>query len=174
MATDIPTVKNVLIPLDRYPHLNENQTLHDAVSELKLFTAGAKNRLRYNMLLVVNDQNQLIGKVTLADMLKALFPPLYESVKMKKFEGQETTFPNLAILLEDTILKECPAKASLPVKDFMSDTENYIQAETQILKTLMIMLNSGNYTLPVIEEDKIIGVIRHEEIFDAMCIHCNL
>lgn len=173
MAKDIPTIKNVLIPLERYPHLNENQTLHDAVNELKSFTAGAKNRLRYDMLLVVNDQNQLVGKATLVDILMALFPPLYETVKEKKFEGRETKYPNLAILLEDVVLKECSSKATKPIKGFMSNADSPIAADTPILKTLMIMINTRNYTLPVSDGNAIIGVIRHEEIFDAICSHCN-
>ncbi len=169
MATGIPTVRNVLIPLDRYPHINENQTLHDAVNELKSFTAGVNNRLLYDVLLVVNDQNQLVGRVTLADIMKALFPALYEAVKVKKFEGKGTEFPNLAILLEDIVIKECSMKAIKPVKEFMSDAESFIQADTQILKTLIIMLNTGYNNLPVIDGDAIIGVIRLEEVFLAMC-----
>ena len=174
MTADIPTIRNVLIPLDRYPHINENQTLHDAVTELKSFTAGVKNRLRYDGLLVINDQNQLVGKVTLVDILRALFPPLYETLEVNTFQGKESDFPNLAILLEDKVLNKCSLKASEPVKEIMSDAENFIEADTQILKTLTIMSNTGNYNLPVIDGNAIIGVIRIEEIFIAMCSYCNI
>jgi len=174
MATDLPKIRDILIPIERYPHLNENKTLKEAVAELKAYTAGVMNRLRYDVLLVVNDKNQLVGKVSLVDIMKALFPSLFETMKVEKFEGKGSSFPNLAILLEDTATKECSLRAGKPVKDFMSHDDFFLQADTQILKTLSIMLSSGNNNIPVIDDKKVIGVIRLEEIFLALCSHCNI
>ncbi|MBC8318499.1 MAG: CBS domain-containing protein [Desulfobulbaceae bacterium] len=174
MASDTLLVKDVLIPIERYPHLNENKSLYDAVQEFREFTVGEKNRLRYAEMLVVNDKNQLVGKIDLNGVLHALAPSLFASEKVGKYEGMGSDFPNLVILLEESFLKTCAEQRSVPVKDFMSEIKTTVTGDTPMLKTLMLMMNEKNHTFPVVEGNKVIGVIRLEEIFLDLCGHCKL
>jgi len=45
MTVDKLVVRDVLIPLDHYPHLNQSKSLHEGIREILSFTAGEKNRL---------------------------------------------------------------------------------------------------------------------------------
>ncbi|MBU0960846.1 MAG: hypothetical protein KKH60_04910, partial [Proteobacteria bacterium] len=54
-------IRDLVIPLDRYPNLNEHQTLQEAIQALMSFRAGQEERIQYGKLLVANDQNQLVG-----------------------------------------------------------------------------------------------------------------
>ena len=65
MASDNPVVRDLVIPLEDFPHLNENQTLHDAVEVLLSYKCGEYDRIRYAEILILNDRNQLTGRVTL-------------------------------------------------------------------------------------------------------------
>lgn len=174
MASDTLLVKNVLIPLENYPHLNENKSLYDAVQEFKEFTVEDTNRLRYAEMFVVNDDNQLVGKVDLNGIFHALAPSLFASEKVRKYEGKGAEFPNLAILLEESFLKTCGEQRTIPVKDFMSKIDHTVKPDTSMLKTLMLMMNAKNHTFPVVSDNKIVGVIRLEEIFLDICGYCKL
>jgi Mg/Co/Ni transporter MgtE len=175
VTKDIPIVRDYTIPLERYPNLNEKKTLRDAAKVIQSFTAGEKNQLiRYSDALVVNDQNQLAGRITMTDILHGLAPQLVESTKVQKFEGKTADFANLALLVEDSFFKECSLRWSKPVSSFMSPVENTVSADTHLLQTLLIMLNTKDYNLPVVDNEMIVGVIRMEEIFKAISSHCNL
>jgi predicted transcriptional regulator len=174
MASDTLVVRDVLIPLEHYPHLNENQSLFDAVQKIKEFTVGEKNRIRYAELFIVNNDNQLVGKIEIIDILHALAPSLFAADKVAKFEGKGMDFPNLAILLEDSFLKKCAEQATIAIKDFMVEIEDSVKADTPTLKTLMLMLNAKKYSFPVVDGREVIGVVRLEEIFLEICDHCKL
>lgn len=174
MAENFPLVRDVTIPLERYPHLNENQTLQDAITEIRSFAVGEKERIRYSCLLIVNDSNQLVGRITLNDLLHGLAPRLVEATKVEKFEGKGSEFPNLAILMEDSFFSDCKQQSQKKISEFMSKIPLMINADSPILKALAIMLNTENAVLPVVDGDKIIGVIRMEEIFAAITRQCAL
>jgi len=174
VTTEIPIVRDHTIPLERYPHLNEKTTLRDAAKVIHSFTAGEKNQLRYADALVVNDQNQLVGRITMTDILHGLAPQLVESTKVTKFEGKTAEFPNLALLMEDSFFKECSLRWNKPIGSFMSAVEHTISADTHLLQALLVMLNTRDFNLPVVANEEIVGVIRLEEIFKAISSRCNL
>jgi Mg/Co/Ni transporter MgtE len=174
MASDTLVVRDVLIPLERYPHLNENQSLLDSVQKIKEYTAGDRNQIRYAEVFVVNDENRLVGKIEIVDVLHALAPSLFAADKVAKFEGKGSDFPNLAILLEDSFLKKCSEQSTIPIKDFMAKIEDSVKADTPMLKALMLMLKAERYSFPVVDGSEVIGVVRLEEIFLELCNHCKL
>lgn len=174
MASDNPVVKDLIIPLARYPHLNESQTLHDADQIIHSHTYGENDRLRYAGLLVLNDQNQLIGRVTLQDMLQSLDARLQEASKVKGFEGKGAEFPNLTILWEDSFFVECTKRAHTLIKDIMSPIKHILKGSDPVLKALSIMLSTKEVVLPVVDEGRVIGVIRLEEIFKTISNKCKI
>ncbi|MBA3007913.1 MAG: CBS domain-containing protein [Proteobacteria bacterium] len=174
MAENFPLVRDVTILLDRYPHLNEHQTLQDAITEIHSFAVGEKERIRYSSLLIVNDSNQLVGKVTLNDLLHGLVPRLVEATKVEKFEGKGSEFSNLAILMEDSFFSNCKQQSQKKISEFMSKIPLMITADSPLLEALVMMLNTENTILPVVDEDKIIGVVCMEELFTAITSQCAL
>lgn len=173
MSTDNPVVKDFIIPLEKYPNLNENQTIHDAVQVIRSFICGENDHLRYAALLVLNDQNQLVGSVTLRDILRGLDPRFREFPKVKKFEGKGSEFPDLTILWEESFFVECTQRSHVPIKDFMSPI-HHVKGGDPILKALSIMLSTNDDILPVVDKDKVFGVIRLEEIFKEINDRCKI
>lgn len=174
MADYAPVVRDFTIPLNCYPHLNEKQTLKDAVEQIKSFVVGENDRIRYSCLLIVNDNNQLVGRVSLEDIIHALAPRMLDATKVKKFEGKESDFPNLAILMEDSFFKDCRKQSEVPISSFMGKIPTFLNADTPLLKALAIMLNVDNKTLPVVDSEKIIGVLRLEEVFAEITSKCQI
>jgi Mg/Co/Ni transporter MgtE len=174
MASDSPIVRDLVIPLKNYPHLKENQTLHEAVAEIYSFTCGETNRIRYSEILILNDRNQLSGHVTLLDILQNLDPRLKEATKIKEFEGKGSEFHNLSILWEDSFFIECTKRSHIPIREFMSPIRHTVNGNDSVLKVLAIMARTKDVALPVVEEKHIIGVIRLKEIFKAIAARCRI
>jgi len=163
------SIRELIIPLDRYPHLNENQTLQEAIQTFMSFRTGHDERLLYAMLLVINDQNQLVGKMSMVDIMNGLAPPLMHATKVDKFEGQEAEYPNLSFLYEESIFAECGKNRNQSIKPLIRPINFSLPADTNILKALVMMSHRNNFNVPITDNGAIIGVLRLEEIFEAMC-----
>jgi len=174
MTVHNPVVRDFIIPLDRYPHLLETQTLHDAFETLTDFSCGTNDRLRYSTLFITNHEQQLVGKITLQDMLMALDDRFAEAKKAGKFEGKGTEYPNLTILWEDSFFIECGKKKDIFLKNVMRPVTRFVKADDSLVKAISIMLYGNIEVLPVLDEDSIIGVIRLEELFRAVCSACKI
>lgn len=174
MTADTLVVKDFIIPLDRYPHLSDTQTLHDAVQIIQSFTCGPNDRLRYSELMVIDQQNQIVGRVTMQDILRGLDPRLVDIGNVKKFEGQHVEYANLSILWEGSFFVECAQKGGTPITDLMSPVQRFVKAEDPLLKALAMLLHANDVIMPVVDGDRVIGVIRLEEIFKAISTRCQL
>jgi len=168
-------IRDLIIPLDRYPHLNENQTMQEAVQTFMSFRNEQQGGLLYTVLLVVNDQNQLVGRLSMLDILHGLAPALLKAKKADKFEGKGEEYPNLAFLYEDSTFATCGANQNKPIKPLQQPIDFSLPADTHILKALIMMSHRNNFSVPVTDNGDIIGVLRLEEIFDSMCTtHCAI
>jgi CBS domain len=168
-------IRDIIIPLDHYPHLNENQTLQEAIQAFMTFRAGQQDPLCYAGLLVVNDQNQLVGKLSLIDIMHGLAPHLVDAAKADKFEGKDAEYPNLSFLYEETTVAHCKKNQHKPVKPLLKAIDFSLPAETHILKALIMMSHRNDFNVPVTDNGTIIGILRLEEIFNAMCTtYCDM
>ncbi|MCL7487601.1 MAG: CBS domain-containing protein [Desulfobulbaceae bacterium] len=174
MTTDIPAVKDLVIPIERYPHVNQDKTLHDAVQVIQSYTCGENDRIRYSEIMVVNDQNQLAGRLSILDVLRGLDKRFSEIPKVKEFAGKGSDYPNLTILWEDAFFVGCAKGVSRPVREFMSPIKNMVKTSDSLLKVLSILLSLNCQLLPVVEGKRVVGVIRLEEIFKEISVRCGL
>jgi predicted transcriptional regulator len=174
MASDKPVVRDLVIPIARYPHLNETHSLHDAVGAINSYTYGTNDRIRYDELLIINDRNQLSGLVTLQDILQCLHPRLKDFSRGRKFEGKKPEFPDLTILWEGSFFVECTKRSQILLKDCMSPIKHTVKGDDPVLKALAIMLKTKEVILPVVDDDRITGVIRLKEIFKEIASQCRL
>jgi len=166
------TAGDFAIPLEMYPHLREDQTLDEAIAVLRSFTC--EDQLQFSELMILNDQEQLIGRVTVREILQGLEPRLLKKKKELEFEGLEADYPNLAILWEDSFFKQCRTRGGRPIKEFMSPIKTTVKATDPLLKVLYIMMHENENNLPVLEKKKIVGVVRSKEVFAAVCLRCQL
>jgi CBS domain-containing protein len=168
-------VKDFVIPLERYPHIREDQTLSEAIEQVLSFKWGVNEKLlRFSDLFVLNRDGLVAGKITLADILTALEPKLLQKDKKPIFEGPDTDSSNLAILWEDSFFKNCRERGAKPVKEIMSPLTTVLHGRDPLLKALYLMLRSGEQSLPVLDDGRIVGILRVEELFTITTGVCEL
>jgi len=166
-------IRDIVIPFDSYPHLNENQTLKEAIEAFMSYRGGGQDRLLYAMLLVVNDESQLVGKLSLNDVIYGLAPRLMDATRVDKFEGKGGEYQDLALLYEESTFATCGENQSQKIKPLIRAINFSLPADTHILKALVMMSQRDDFSVPVTDNGIFIGVLRLEEIFTAMCnVYC--
>ena len=169
----VPAVKDLIVPLEQFPHLTNDASVHEAVGQLFSHLNGG-GKLQYDELLVVNSQDQYVGRLTIRRILTCYFPSLFDGSQKPIFAGKQEKFSDLAILLEDSFQAECKRQGALPVSQFMAPPLKSIKAELHPLHAAEILMEAGETCLPVIENQAVIGVVRLIDIFRTLASSCSL
>ena len=167
------TVKDLIIPLEQFPHVQSEAPVHEAVGLLFSHVNGS-GRLQYDELLVISADNQYVGRLTVRGILTCYFPTLFATGDKQIFAGKKEKFSDLAILMEDSFQGECKRQGALPVRDFMAPPLKSIKAGMHPLHAAEILMTENETCLPVVEEGILIGVVRLIDIFRALASSCSL
>ena len=142
-------IKDMVIPLSEYPHLPYWGTLREAIVQF-----NAAYEIGHHAVLVFDEAYKLVGILLQKDVLKGLEP--------KFAQHYEDGVP---IFWDELLQTGSEKRLARPVKEFMSEVKATIDIDDSILKASHIMLQEDNYLLPVMEGDKLIGVLRMDELF---------
>ena len=167
------TVKDLIIPLEQFPHVQSEAPEHEAVGLLFSHVNGT-GRLQYDELLVISADNQYVGRLTVRGILTCYFPTLFATGDKQIFAGKKEKFSDLAILMEDSFQGECKRQGALPVGDFMAPPLKSIKAGMHPLHAAEIMMTENETCLPVVEDGILIGLVRLIDIFHTLAGSCSL
>ena len=167
------TVKDLIIPLEQFPHVQSEAPVHEAVGLLFSHVNGT-GRLQYDELLVISADNQYVGRLTVRGILTCYFPTLFATGGKQIFAGKKEKFSDLAILMEDSFQTECKRQGALPVADYMAPPLKSVKAGMHPLHAAEILMTENETCLPVVEEGILIGVVRLIDIFRALASSCSL
>ena len=142
-------IKDMVIPLSEYPHLPYWATLREAIVQF-----NAAYEIGHHTVLVFDEAYKLVGILLQKDVLKGLEP--------KFAQHYEDGVP---IFWDELLQTGSEKRLARPVKELMSEVKATIDIDDSILKASHIMLQEDNYLLPVMEGDKLIGVLRMDELF---------
>ena len=174
MNNSMPAVKDLIVPLDRFPHLGSEESVHSAVAQLFSHTINGSGNLLYDELLVINSQSQYVGRLTIKGILTCYFPSLFDGKQKEVFAGKKEKFTDLALLLEDSFQSECKRQGALPVSQFMAPPLKSIKADMHPLHAAEIMMEGNETCLPVVEDHTVIGVVRLIDLFKTLAGSCSL
>ena len=167
------TVKDLIIPLEQFPHVQSEAPVHEAVGLLFSHVNGT-GRLQYDELLVISADNQYVGRLTVRGILTCYFPTLFATGDKQIFAGKQAKFTDLAILMEDSFQGECKRQGGLPVRDYMAPPLKSIKANLHPLHAAEIMMAENETCLPVVEDDGLIGLVRLIDLFRTLASSCSL
>ena len=153
-AQEEKKVKDLLIPLTDYPHLPYWASLKEAVVQLTVAQQGLQPGERRRTVLVFDEAYKLQGILTERDILRGVEPKFAS----KYHEAAQVQWENLIT---------APAQAQLkkPIKDFMSPVGAKVGQEENLMKASHLMLQEKVDLIPVMEGNRVKGVVRLEDIF---------
>ncbi len=173
MDTSTPTVRDLIVLLKDYPHINSEQTVHQAVALLFAQTINGSGKLLYEEVLVISDQQEYIGRLTIRTILTCFFPTLFPLQHQEIYSGKKERFSDLAILLEENFQAECKRQGALPVRQCMASPHQAVRADLHPLHVAEIMMEENENCLPVVEHGALIGVVRLVDVFRFLAGHCS-
>ncbi|CAB5161842.1 CBS-domain-containing protein [Olavius algarvensis associated proteobacterium Delta 3] len=142
-------LRDMIIPLSDYPHMPYWATLKEAVAQLNVaYDTG------HHTVLVFDEGYNLVGMLSQVDILKGLIPKFAEHYS----EGVPIQWENL---LEAGTEK----RLDLPIKDFMCEAQTLADGGDNLLKGAYLLVQTQSSLLPVIEAEKLIGVVRIGDVF---------
>lgn len=164
------TAEDLMIPLESYPHIPHWATIREAIAMIhksKLNVNGRSSLAR--SLLVIDEDNRLLGTVRRRDILRGLEPccTSHELLHSKQiFEIKSD--PDLLEISSDALIKSLPEKAKRPVSDIMRPIDHTLCHDDHIMTIIYEMTETRMSTLPVMKNDVVIGVIRTVEVMDEI------
>lgn len=122
-------------------------------------TAVAKLLLekRFNGVPVVDEKNNVVGVICQSDLIAQQKKLPLPSV----FNLLDTLIP---IISPGKIEREVEKIAAVKVSQAMTPDPVTVGPETDIEQIAALMVNKGYHTIPVVEEDKLVGIIGKEDV----------
>jgi CBS domain-containing protein len=152
-------VKDLMIPLEDYPHIPYWFSLRQAMAIVREAAVKFEGSFEPRALLVFDEKYQLMGILTLRDIIRGLEPRFLKETNLVKGD------PSLTVLMGDLFgpgLKEASQK---PVSEVMSPIKVTSQGSDPIPKAIFLMIKADVGMMPVIQDNKVAGMIRLSELF---------
>lgn len=174
MNNEISAVSEILIPLDQYPHLRNDEPIGNAVAMLLANVSADGRHLLFDEVLVIDDDGRLAGQISIQNILTSFFPSILSTTASGVFAGKQEHFTDLSILLEGSFRRECRRQAAHTVAQHMTGAHRSIDGAMHPLHALEIMVKDGVTTLPVTENEVLLGAVRMTDIFRVLGTYCTI
>ncbi|MCI5126120.1 MAG: CBS domain-containing protein [Candidatus Electrothrix sp. AR5] len=169
MSEQTKDIRDMVIPLEQCLRLYDHQTLNEAIALFAL-SPSEEHPVDLHLLLVLDQRNNLVGRLSRFDILRGLVPSLLDMGRGgNKSSWSNTEDPHLTCLYEDHALAECGGNRTRPVRSLMRPVDVTLSADTHILEAIVVLHRHNTSCVPVIEAGAVIGLLRFEELFHAMC-----
>lgn len=170
-------VQDIMVPLDEYPCVSEKLTLREAIAEMAVQILRKKQASLPRVVLVFDDEfSELLGMLRRRDIMRALEPRFLVSGTLKyrqKLFNVEID-PNLAEFSSDRIIAHIRKRADLPVGEFMCPIKATIRHDDHITKAIYEMVEHNTSLLPVLNDGKIVGVVRSVDVLSEIALIIGL
>jgi len=169
VSTENVRVRDIMIPLSGFPTMKESGTVREAIRQLRSFCPlGSTGPCGFGELMVVDNGGGLIGRVTQQSILRVLFSSLLAPVDIKNFEGKIIEYSDLTTLLDDVLIREGVNHLDVPLTGVIEAGSRTVQPEADLIHAMAVMVICNETVLPVIEDHKLIGIVKLAEVFGAL------
>lgn len=159
--------EDLLVPLDKYPHVPYWFTLRQAMAAMAAVQIESEQgKSLPRAILVFDEAYRLLGLARRRDILNGLEPTfLMQTIQHhpKKLFDIEVD-ANLSEVLSDKLLEHLERNAEKPISDVMRPIEVVVDADDHILKLIHDMVHFNKSIIPVQKDDRVIGVVRTVEV----------
>ncbi len=165
-------VKDVYLNIDDYPNISQDAPIGHAIHMMHSFL---EDQHKYRNILVLDDDDHLKGYLSLRDLIRAVGPdylrkrePNLKGNQPFNFEGLSQDLTALSSLWEEGFSNKVYDELHKPVSECMTLMEDHVSLKDHIAKCIYIMLANDVLVLPVVEDDRVIGVIRLVDLFERI------
>ncbi len=170
-------VQELMVPLEEYATVSEDATIYEAVLALEKAQATFDPaRYRHRAILVYNVNGDVVGKLSLIDVMRALEPSFLktlETVPMSRF-GISETLVDMALrrlhFWNRPLIELCVNAGKRKVRDYMyrPTKKEFINEDATLPMALHRLVMGQRHSLLVTQKERIVGVLRLTDVFTAV------
>lgn len=166
-------IEDLMIPLKEYSTISENTGLIEAIDALEEAQKRVDRSMnQHRAMLVLNDLNDVVGKISQLDILKALEPDSKGVNRLKSIGKYGFSQQAIRTMIAEynfwqSLSSRLNRKAiTMRVKDFMhSPTEGeFVELKASLGEAIHQLLEGPHHSLLVVLNNKIIGILRLADI----------
>ncbi len=171
VSKEEPRVKHIMVPLSSFSRIREDSTVFEAMKAILIsfsqtMTTSTVQETVHRSILVMDDNDNVVGIITFTDLMKGLQPEYMRLLTERPSMADSITIESPAISGMFTIMsRDLAAKT---VHEIMSDAPPVIDANASLMEAANRLLNLGLRRLVVVENSKIVGVVREQDLFFEM------
>lgn len=157
-------VKDILVPIDKFPHIEREASMRDAFAVLQRQHQTAGWRIRH--LLVFDARSTLVGVLGIRDLLRSLMPDYLRATSARHVAGPVPDDVSLSILWQDSFPEQCRLAGEARVEKYMTPVRETVKTDDPLTRAAYLMVIHGHDMLPVLEGDRVAGVVRIVDVFN--------
>ena len=155
-------VKDLMIPLEDYPHIPHWFTLRQAMAIIREAAVKCEGAFEPRAMLVFDDKYQLMGILTIRNIITGLEPRFLQETSLGEMD------PNLTVLPGDILGPNLKEHSLRLVSEVMSPIKATVDGNAPIFKPLYLMIKENVGLMPVIQAGKVAGMIRFSDLFNEV------
>jgi CBS domain-containing protein len=157
--SDRKTAEDFMIHLEDYPHIPYWFTLRQAMAIVREATLKFEGSFEPRAVLVFDEKYQLMGILTLRDIIIGLEPKFLQETSLIKMD------PSLTVLMGDFFGPKMREQSQRAVSEVMSPIKITVKASDHITKPLYLMIKENVGLIPVMRGGKVAGMLRLSDLF---------
>mgnify|MGYP005849533475 CR=1 FL=1 len=171
-------VKDLMVPVAEYATVPQTANLFDVVLALEdSHTAIDPSRHKHRAVLVLDEQKQVVGKLSMIAILKAL-EPKYGKLEAKGTLSRSGHSPDLIesifqsyFLWNETLDLVCSRAPNIKVRDLIGlpEESGYIEETDDLAKSIHKLVVAEYASLLVKRGDHVVGILRLSDVFLKIC-----
>ena len=159
-------VMGVMVPINEYTTLNGDQTIEDAIARLKESFVSKVSTSRimetgHRSVLVVDDEKNVIGIMTIRDLLELIMPPYLSAPKISMADSVQYS----PMFWDGMFSKAITQKAATKLKDVMSPDPFTIDGTASLMEAAYMIVDKKVRRLVVMIAGEVAGVVREQDLF---------
>jgi len=160
------TAKDIMIPLEEYTTVNEDDTVQEGVEALKksfeIFASTSRiMETGHRSILVFDRKGNISGILSIMDLIVAIRPAYLSAPKPSMADSLQYStmfWSGLFTIQAKALLKK-------KVKDIMSDPPMTVDEDANLMEVADILYTRNARRLGVMRKGKVAGIVREQEIF---------
>jgi len=170
-------VKEMMVVVEDYATVSQTATLAEAMvalEEAQQRHQRSNPKYKHRALLVTNDAGEIVGKLSMIDVVRALVPHHHDNDALSRF-GFSRGFVDTATRkfegLQAPLETLCATVAGVRVSEVMAKpTPGEFVDEDADLESAVVQLVQGSHqSLLVTHGEDVVGILRLADVFHAVC-----
>jgi len=161
-------VRDLRVPLSSFSTIREDRSVADAIEAILLsfnrtMATGSVHESIHRSILVLDRRNKVVGLVSFTDLLQGLLPRRLS--QPPEIPAGENLTPPAPLPDSGTFTLMTRHLATRPIRELMSQVPLTIEADASLIEAVIRMLELKVRRLLVKDGEKIVGVIREQDLF---------